>query len=89
MLLTMLPPLLLHCCAEQYIPLTCSCTCRKPSGVPCPDADFILVIARALPAFVLSLVDTGIFYTVRTESHPRPTNDLSWREPASPQQAFS
>jgi len=33
--------------------------------VPCPDADVILVIARVLPAFVLTLVDTGIFYTVR------------------------
>ena len=37
--------------------------CRKPTGVPCPDADVILVIARVLPAFVLTLVDTGIFYT--------------------------
>jgi len=31
----------------------------------CPDADIILCIARALPAFLLTLVDTGIFYTVR------------------------
>jgi len=36
--------------------------------VQCPDADFILVIARALPSFLLTLVDTGIFYSVRTWS---------------------
>ena len=33
--------------------------------VRCPDADFVLVIARALPSFMLTLVDTGIFYSVR------------------------
>ena len=44
---------------DLYLP------CRKPTGVPCPDADVILVIARVLPAFVLTLVDTGIFYTAR------------------------
>ena len=37
--------------------------------MPCPDGDFILVIARALPAFVLTLVDTGIFYTARSRLH--------------------
>lgn len=30
-----------------------------------PSADFILAIARGTPAFLLSLVDTGIFYSVR------------------------
>ena len=34
----------------------------------CPDADIILCIARALPAFLLTLVDTGIFYTVRSKT---------------------
>ena len=34
--------------------------------VRCPDADFVLVIARALPSFMLTLVDTGIFYSVRS-----------------------
>ena len=32
----------------------------------CPDADIILCIARATPAFLLTIVDTGIFYTVRS-----------------------
>ncbi len=41
--------------------------------MPCPDADVILVIARVLPAFVLTLVDTGIFYTAR---HSTPTTLL-------------
>lgn len=35
------------------------------SGHSGPSADFILCIARGLPAFLLSLVDTGIFYSVR------------------------
>ena len=40
----------------------------------CFDADFVLCIARALPAFLLTLVDTGIFYTVRIKiqaMHPK------------------
>ncbi len=35
------------------------------SGHTGPSADFILAIARGTPAFLLSLVDTGIFYSVR------------------------
>lgn len=35
------------------------------SGHSGPSADFILCVARGLPAFLLSLVDTGIFYSVR------------------------
>ena len=63
--------LVLHgCCTASHHVLTRCCMCRKRSGVPCPDADFILVIARALPAFVLSLVDTGIFYTARILMYP-------------------
>jgi hypothetical protein len=47
-----------------------------PTG---PSADFILAIARGLPAFLLSLVDTGIFYSVRLQTDPQPTVCNTWR----------